>query len=55
MSDQRFPDGEYAKVALQMAKEILFNIEKKTDQTLTREEFLKAVSQAEEALRGHYS
>ena len=53
MSDQRFPDGEFAKQVTLIAERILTR-EKKLDNnsTLTREEYLKTIVQVSDAFRG---
>lgn len=53
MSDQKFPDGEFAKQAVALADHILSNIEKKSYENLTREEYLKAIAEAVNALCGY--
>lgn len=52
MSDQRYPDGEFAKIAVQVAEKILYNIEK--NDKPTREQYLKSLSEAVYALQGHH-
>ena len=49
MADQKYPDGELAKAARNLAVEIL-NSEGKT---ATREELLKAIAQAVRAFQGY--
>ena len=51
MSDQRYPDGEFAKQAISLARELL-DLEKKNSADLTRKEYLKAVAQSVRALQG---
>lgn len=52
MSDQRSPDGEFAKQAISIARELL-NLEGKNSANLKREEYLKTVAQCVRALQGY--
>ncbi len=53
MSDQKFPDGEMAKVALSLAQDILFNVEGRRRDGIKREDYLKAVAESVRALKGY--
>lgn len=52
MSDQRYPDGEFAKQAILLAKSILA-LDKKNGPNLTRQEYLKAIADSVRELKGY--
>jgi hypothetical protein len=52
MSDQRFPDGEFAKQAVLLAKTVL-RLSGKNESNLTSDEYLKTIASCVRALKGY--